>query len=132
MNQLGLAINTNMALHAKVPFVAFLRLVHLRVALALFVFGRGWRINDSRIHNRASTDLETVLLKIFVDQREQLTNPGCVPPANDGTCTPSFHPAPASRPRCNANKAAHGARIVADASSTAGNSDQFVFSKVLM
>jgi len=34
MNQLGLTIDTNMALHAKVPFVAFLRLVHLRVALA--------------------------------------------------------------------------------------------------
>ncbi len=70
MDQLGLTIDTNMALHAKVPFVAFLRLVHLRVALAIFILGLGWRINDGRIHNRAGIDLQTVLLKIFVDQRE--------------------------------------------------------------
>ena len=50
------------------PKVAFLRLVHLG-RLAIFVFGRGWRINDRR-SNRASTDFETVLLKILVDQVE--------------------------------------------------------------
>ena len=61
MDQLGLTIDTNMALHAKVPFIAFVRLVHLRVTLALFVFGRSWRINDGRTHNRASTDLQTVV-----------------------------------------------------------------------
>ena len=56
MDQLGLTIDANMALHGKVPFVAFLRLVHLPVALAIFVLDRGWRINDGRIHNRAGTE----------------------------------------------------------------------------
>ena len=61
MDQLGLTIDTNMALHAKVPFVAFLGLVHLWITLAFLVFGRGWRINDGCIHNRASADFDAEL-----------------------------------------------------------------------
>ncbi len=72
-NQLGLRINTNMALHTKVPLLAFLRLVHLRVALFALVLGRGRRVNDGRIHNRTGTDFQTVLLKILVNQLEQTT-----------------------------------------------------------
>ena len=71
MNQLGLTIDADVTLHAEVPFVALLRLVHLRVTLFILVLGRGRCINDGRIHNRTGTDFQTVLLKILVDQLEQ-------------------------------------------------------------
>jgi hypothetical protein len=38
-------IDTNMRLHAKVPLVAFLALMHVRIAVAGLVFG-GWRGGD--------------------------------------------------------------------------------------
>ena len=59
----------------------------------------------------ASTDLETVLLKILVD----LNTAQVV--CHAGTCTPSFHPAPATQ--IDANKA-RMARESYNASSTAG------------
>ena len=68
MDQLGLAISTNMRLHAKVPLVAFSRLMHLRIPLAVFVLGRTRRIDDRGIHYRAGTDFQPVLLKICIDQ----------------------------------------------------------------
>jgi hypothetical protein len=39
MNQLGPAIRANVRLHAKAPFVALPRLVHLGIALAVLVLG---------------------------------------------------------------------------------------------
>ena len=35
-------IDTNVGLHAKVPLIAFLGLMHLRIALLLFVLGRAY------------------------------------------------------------------------------------------
>ena len=40
MGQATLGIDTNVGLHAKVPLIAFLGLMHLRIALLLFVLGR--------------------------------------------------------------------------------------------
>ena len=51
MDQLGLAIDANMPLHAEVPLVTFFCLTHFRVSLAVFVLGRAGRIDDRRIHS---------------------------------------------------------------------------------
>ncbi len=40
MGQATIGIDTNVGLHAKVPLIAFLGLMHLRIALLLFVLGR--------------------------------------------------------------------------------------------
>ena len=42
-----------MGLHAKVPLIAFLGLVHLRIALLLFVLGRAGCLNDGGIDQGA-------------------------------------------------------------------------------
>jgi hypothetical protein len=43
--QTGISVNANMAFHSKVPLVALLGLVHLRVMLAVFVLGGTGRSN---------------------------------------------------------------------------------------
>ena len=40
VGQATLGINTNVGLHAKVSLIVFLGLMHLRIALLLFVLGR--------------------------------------------------------------------------------------------
>jgi hypothetical protein len=47
------AVDTDVRLHAEVPLVALLGLVHLRIALAVAVLGRARRADDRRIHDRA-------------------------------------------------------------------------------
>ncbi len=47
------AIGTDVRLHTEVPLVAFLGLVHLRIARLLFVLRRARRVDDRRIDNRA-------------------------------------------------------------------------------
>jgi len=49
VNQLGLAVDADVGLHPEVPLVALLRLLHLRVPLALLVLGRAWRVDDGGI-----------------------------------------------------------------------------------
>ena len=51
--QATLGIDTNVGLHAKVPLIAFLGLMHLRIALLLFVSGRAGCLNDGGIHQSA-------------------------------------------------------------------------------
>jgi len=53
MHQAGMDIDAKGRLHAKVPLVAFLALVHLRVALARLVLRRGRGGNQGRIDERA-------------------------------------------------------------------------------
>jgi len=72
MNQLGLSADTNMRLHAEVPLVTFLRLMHHRVTGFVLVVGRAGCIDDGRIHNRASVNYQPVFLKIAVDLYKQL------------------------------------------------------------
>src|SRR5665213_4378526 len=59
MDNLGLAVDADVRLHAKIPLIDFFGMMHLRVALAVRVLGGGWRGDDSRVHNgtRANLDL---------------------------------------------------------------------------
>ena len=54
MDDLGAAVHAKMRLHAEVPLVALLGLVHVRVTGLLLVLGETRRMNDRRIHNRAA------------------------------------------------------------------------------
>ena len=42
MHQTGVRVHPNVRLHAEVPLVAASALVHVGVAFARFIFGRGW------------------------------------------------------------------------------------------
>src|SRR5665213_3301730 len=46
-----LAVHADMRLHAEIPLIAFFGLMHLGVARAIFVLGRGWGGDDRRVHN---------------------------------------------------------------------------------
>ena len=61
-----------MRLHAKVPLIALLGLVHLRVAALLLVLGRGRRSDDGRINDCALPHQQAALLqhrRYFGEQR---------------------------------------------------------------
>ncbi|SIR00249.1 hypothetical protein SAMN05421840_10728 [Shewanella morhuae] len=53
VSQTILGIDTNVGLHAKVPLIAFLGLMHFRIALLLFVLGRAGGLNDGDIDQGA-------------------------------------------------------------------------------
>ena len=55
----GSRINTDMRLHSKVPVIAFLGLMHLRVTLTGFVFGRTRSLNNGGINQRAFFEQDT-------------------------------------------------------------------------
>jgi len=46
-------IGTDVCLHAEVPLVTFLGLVHLRIAFSILILRRTRRRNDRRVHQRA-------------------------------------------------------------------------------
>ena len=56
-----------MRLHAKVPVLTLLGLVHLWIARACGVLGRGRRGDDGRIHDRAALEQQPLLLKQRAD-----------------------------------------------------------------
>jgi hypothetical protein len=58
MDQLGAAVDAQMRLHAEIPLVALLRLMHLGVARLVGVLGRRRGIDDRCIDDRAGGDLE--------------------------------------------------------------------------
>ena len=72
VNQLSAAIDAYVGFHAKVPLVALLHLMHLRVTLAIFVLGRTGRIDDRGIHDGAGVDGKAVVFKVFGNQCKQL------------------------------------------------------------
>ena len=72
VNQLGLTIDTNMSLHAEVPLIAFLRLMHLRITDFILVLGRAGRIDDRCIDDGTGTHFQPIFLKILIDQYKQL------------------------------------------------------------
>lgn len=74
MNLLRLAIDANMALHAKVPLIAFCRLRHLGIALTIAVFAGGRRRNHRRIDDGFSSNLHALLLKMTSDFLKQTTS----------------------------------------------------------
>src|SRR5271167_4842717 len=52
VNQLRATVHSDVRLHAEVPLFSFRRLMHLRVALAVFVLRRTRRADNGRIDNR--------------------------------------------------------------------------------
>jgi hypothetical protein len=71
VDNLGLAINADVRLQAEIPGVAFLRLVHFGIALAVFILCRGGRSYGRGIHDRAGANLDTSGAKVLVDCRKQ-------------------------------------------------------------
>ena len=71
VDQLVLAVHTDVRLHAKVPLVALLRLVHLRVARLVTVLGRGRRGDDGGIDDGAGRDLQPLGLQMPANFLEQ-------------------------------------------------------------
>ena len=53
MNQLAATVHTNVRLHAEVPLITLLRLVHLRITRLVLVLRRTRRIDDRGIDYRA-------------------------------------------------------------------------------
>ena len=53
VHQLGLRVHPNVGLHAEVPLVALLNLVHLGVAFTALVLGRARCSNQGGIHHGA-------------------------------------------------------------------------------
>jgi hypothetical protein len=56
-----------MSLHAEVPLVTLLHLVHLGVTLALLVLGRTERMDNGCIHNGSGRDPHIALGQILID-----------------------------------------------------------------
>ncbi len=73
VGQATLGIDTNVGLHAKVPLIAFLGLMHLRIALLLFVLGRAGCLNDGGIHQSALGHHDACFGQPAIDVLEQLT-----------------------------------------------------------
>ncbi|MEH8689191.1 hypothetical protein RAG37_12850 [Klebsiella pneumoniae] len=57
----------------KVPLIAFLGLMHLRIALLLFVLGRAGCLNDGGIHQSALGHHDACFGQPAIDGLEQLT-----------------------------------------------------------
>jgi hypothetical protein len=68
MNQLGLAIHPNMDLHAKMPLVPLLGLMHLGIPLLLAILRRTRRADDRGVDNGASAYLQPL-------RRQRLPDP---------------------------------------------------------
>jgi hypothetical protein len=72
VNQARVSINTDMRLHAEVPLVAFLGLVHLRITLTRAVLGRAGRCNQRGINDRAGLEHQAFGDQGGVDRGQQL------------------------------------------------------------
>ena len=72
MHQPGIDVRADMNLHAEVPLVALLGLVHLGVALLFPVLRRGWRMDDRRIDHRAALEQQVLLRERVVDDVHHL------------------------------------------------------------
>ena len=66
MNQAKRIVDTNVHLHAKVPFVALSGLMHLRIALASLVLCRAGSRDNGGIYDAAFTQHQAVFLQVFV------------------------------------------------------------------
>ena len=72
VHESGIDIGTDMDLHAEVPLVALLRLMHLGIALLVPVLRRGRRVDDSRIDHRAALEQQTALFERVIDDVHHL------------------------------------------------------------
>jgi hypothetical protein len=72
VHQATRGINRDVRLHAEVPLVALLGLVHLGVALALLVFGPAGHDDDGRIVGAALAKRKALALEVLVDRLEDV------------------------------------------------------------
>ena len=71
VDNLRIAVHADMRLQAKIPLIAFLGLMHLRIALAIFVLGRGRSRDDCRVHDAARANLDPLGGEMCVDRFKQ-------------------------------------------------------------
>lgn len=111
VDELGLAVDAHMRLHAEVPLIALFRLVHVRVALFGRVLGRAWGVDNRGIDDGAAGDLQPLRLQVpgnlFEDTDAQLVRFEQVPEVADGGLV--GHPL---APEIQAHEATHRHRIV--------------------
>jgi len=72
VHQARFLVHANVRLHPEVPLVALLRLVHLRVALAVPVLGRARCRNDRRIDDRAGLQALALTRQVRVHALQDL------------------------------------------------------------
>ena len=72
MDQLAAAVDANMRLHAEIPLVALLRLMHLGITGLRRVFGGRRRIDNRRIDDRAGGHLQSLRRQMPLHLVEQL------------------------------------------------------------
>jgi len=73
MHQPGIDVGANMDLHAEVPLVALLRLMHLGIALLVLVLRRGGGMDDGRVDHGAALEQQTALFERVVDDVHHLS-----------------------------------------------------------
>lgn len=72
MHHARYSIDPDVRLHAKVPLVAFLGLMHLRVAFAGAIFGGAGRSNQGGIHHGAGLEHHALAAELLVDDLQDL------------------------------------------------------------
>lgn len=71
MDQPESVINADVHLHAEVPLIPFLGLMHFRISFALIVFSGAGRRNNRSVDNAAFAQHQAVFLKVLVHFFEQ-------------------------------------------------------------
>ena len=72
VDQTAVGVHANVRLHPEEPLVALLRLVHLRIALALLVLGRTGRRDDRRVNDAAALEQQSLAGEVRVDLLEDV------------------------------------------------------------
>ncbi|MNN44734.1 hypothetical protein D3C76_867160 [compost metagenome] len=72
MSQTTLGIDADMSLHAEIPLIAFLGLMHLGVTLSTLVFGGAGGFDDGGIDQCALLHHDTRITEPLVDGLEEL------------------------------------------------------------
>lgn len=65
-------VHADVRLHPEIPLVALPGLMHVRVTLALGVFGRAWRGDDRGIDDRPAAQTQSLVRQVHVDPAQQL------------------------------------------------------------
>ena len=71
MAQPGLAVHTDVQLHAEIPLLALAGLVHLGVSCLVSVLGGAGRTDDGGIHDGSGVDLDAARLQLLAHSCEQ-------------------------------------------------------------
>ena len=71
VRQRALAVHADVQLHAKVPLLGLIAVVHLGITRLVGVVGGAGRSNDGRIDNGGSVDLEAACLQLLAHLGKQ-------------------------------------------------------------